>query len=190
MNKNMIHSQPAESWTTPAPVAKKTFNPEEIFHRIEQVRQGFEPEPGFLEQLFSPSQRRKALAISEAQISAIQARKHLIDGLGECIKTYIDAHRGDLKIRGDAFILETFARLLRELTVIVEQAYVNFYEVYSTSAAKIDSIPRLTDQMKQEVKTEAWHRAVQGVAASKARFDTALDELSTQVESVIREIGA
>lgn len=166
------------------------FSPDEIFRRIDQVRQSFEPEPGLLAQLISPSERRYAEALGNAKTAAIRARQELIEGLGNCIATYIQVHRGDLKVRGDAFVLATFAKLTRSLTAIIEESYLGFFETYSASVTKIDGLSNLTAEMKRQLKEEAWQRALDGMRAARSRVERLLDEFGEQVERVLGEIGS
>ena len=190
MNDTHDHISVRDANRLPTPAAQSQFSPDEIFRRIDLVRQSFEPEPGLLAQLLSPSERKHAAALADAKVAAVHARQELIEGLAGCIKTYVDAHRGDLKVRGDAFVLETFAKLTRGLTAIVEQAYLNFLEVYSSSVNRIDLMSNLTEDMKREQKEQAYRRAQDGMRTSQARFERALDELGEQVERVLREIGS
>jgi hypothetical protein len=166
------------------------FDPDEIFRRVDQLRQNFGPEPSLMEQILSPSARRHAEAINAAVISAVRARQTLIDGLADCVRTYIEVHRGDLKIRGASFVLETCARQTRGLSVLLEEMYVGHLETYSAIVARIDALSNLTPEMKEDQKQRAYRRAEEGMDASKARFDGALDELSAQVQGVMREIAA
>lgn len=189
----MIDKNPPNAITRrPAMLPGETgkFDPDEIFRRVDQLRQNFGPEPSLMEQILSPSARRHAEAINAAVISAVRARQTLIDGLADCVRTYIEVHRGDLKIRGAAWVLETCAKQTRGLNVTLEEAYVGFLETYSSMVARIDAIPNLTPEMREDQKQRAYRRAEEGMDASKARFDAALDVLSAQVEGVMREIAA
>src|SRR5262245_6253362 len=125
-------NQPARTDQQP-----KKFDPDEIFQRIDQIRQSFEPEPGLLAQLISPSERGHAAAMATAKVSAVRARQALSDGLAECIRTYVSVHRADLQVRGDAFVLDTFAHLVRSLNVIIEDAYMGFLETFSDVVTRI-----------------------------------------------------
>lgn len=187
MNDSLLNNETAQS-VSATPRSSK-FSPEEIFRRIDEVRRGLDTEPSLLEQFLSPNARKRAAALQEAAISAAKARQKLIDGLGDCIKTYIDAHRGDLKTRGGAFVLETFARLMKQLHVVAEDLYINYPETYSRSVSRIDALTNLDDSQREQQKKLAWERANRGEAASRQRLDAALDELGVQVERVVREIG-
>jgi hypothetical protein len=166
------------------------FDPDEIFRRIDQLRHNFGPEPGLLEQILSPGARRVAAAIHDAAASAVNSRRVMIDAMSECIKTYVDVHRGDLKIRGAAYVLETCARQSKALHVILEDAYISNLENYSHTVARIDSIPNLTPQQKEDQKQRAYRRAEDNMAAGQEQFNDALNVLVSELQSIMREIGA
>ncbi len=186
----MTAMNPSTAISRRAPGEPTRFDPDEIFRRIDALRQSFGPEPSLLEQLLSSSARRHGEAVHSAAISAVKARQVMIDGLAGCIRTFVEVHAGDLKVRGASFVLETFARQSRGLNVIVEETLVGFLETFSSMVARIEAIPNLTEAQKADQIERAYRRAEEGMSASKDRFNTALDELAGQVQSVIREIGA
>jgi hypothetical protein len=168
------------------------ITPEEIFRRIDDVRGslGDDLQPGVLARIFLRPERERARAINEAKTSAVRARKELIDGLGDAIKTYIDIHKGDLKIRGAGFVIATFAEMLHSLNRIMESSYVGFLETYSSALDRIQRIPNLTEEQQKAQISAAYRRAETAIEDSQRTFASTLEALRIQVVSVVEEIGA
>lgn len=166
-----------------------TFAPDEIFRRIDSIRQSFGPEPSFVEQLISRGARQEAAALHEANAAAVKAKTEMINGLGECIAVYIDAHKGDLTVRAHSFILHTFTGLYRSLTAVIEDTHVAFLDNYSRSVDRIQGVPHLTEEMQREHIERSYKRAMAGMDDSETRFGELLDQLSDEVRRVMKEIG-
>ncbi|MBY0494552.1 MAG: hypothetical protein K2Y23_10070 [Cyanobacteria bacterium] len=154
------------------------------------MRQSFRPEPSLIEQLISREARSEAAALHEVNAAAIRAKTKMIDGLAECIATYVSAHRGDLTVRAHSFILHTFTGLYRGLTAVIEQTHVGLLDNYSRSALRIENIPGLTDEMRRDHSRRAYDRALRAMDASEQRFEELLDQVSAEVRRVIEEIGS
>lgn len=166
----------------------KKFTPDEIFQKIDQLRSGFEPAPSVLEQLLSAGKRDYARAIEEAKISAIKARKDLINELGRCVRLYATAHAGDLKVRGSGFVTETFARMMLHLESVNDEVISGFYDLYKKFVADI-----ITKDLPPEIEKEAISDAVDRLRTrskrSKESMGIILDNLRNEIERFNQEIG-
>lgn len=166
------------------------FTPDELLAKIDAVKKvGFGPEPSFFEVLLSPGCRDLKKSIEEAKMSAIRARKELIDGLGGCISIYIDTHRADLKVRGSGFVSKTFVELTCKLNDIVETSITNFYEIYSRQYDDLERIKNLSEPVRQELRAKALERAHRIADLSQSAFFDILEALKMQVIKLSEEIG-
>lgn len=166
------------------------FDLEEVLGRIDHIRQtGFGPEPTFIEGLISSGARDRRQAIEEARISAIKARKDLIDSLSSAIAVYVDTHKADLKVRGAAFVLATFEQLTRDLNSINESVITNYLQVYAQAVDDIEKIPHLTDDMRKQALENAYRRSQTRAARTEQSFYEVLDNLAEQVKKLSNEIG-
>jgi hypothetical protein len=166
----------------------KKFTPDEIFEKIDQLRSGFEPAPSFIEQLLSAGTRDYARAIEEAKISAIKARKDLIDGLRECIRIYVDAHAGDLKVRAIDFVTETFDKIMLHLASVNDKVISGYYDVFLEF---VDDIKKknLPLDMQQTAIESAEKRLKMRVDKSVVSIMKILDNLTEEVIRFSHEIG-
>src|SRR5262245_40895604 len=169
---------------------KLQISPEEIFSKIDELQQGFQPEPGLLRRLMSPTARDEQAAIAEARVSAICARKDLIDGLRSCIMIYIDAHAADLRVRRSTFVAQTMAVQIDLLEELVERLYAHRFEVCSEHCRRLDQIPGLTAEQLAELKRKAYQRAEDSVDQSAERIRRVLDDIREQVSRIVAEIAA
>lgn len=176
------HIQPAAT----QPLQK--FTPDEIFQKIDQLRSGFEAPPTLVEQFLSAGKRDYARAIEEAKISAIKTRKALIDGLGTCVKIYVDAHAGDLKVRAIEFVTETFDRIMLHLEGVSDEVISGYYDLYL----------KFTDEIKRknlphDIEDEALKRAIARLRTRERRNDESigkiLDNLTNEVIRFSQEVG-
>jgi len=176
--------------SVPAASDATKWTPEEIFQRIEEVRKSFDPEPTLFEQIISPGARAQAAAIRQAMVSAVHARRDVIEGLRRCIKTFIDAHHGDLKVRGAAFVTETLVTQFNSLHRVMEDSHVHLFHVYSEQCEKYDGIPNLSEGDKARLKDEARSRAWGTMKSNEERFSRILDDIREQVSRAVVEIGS
>ena len=167
------------------------INPDDIFKRIDKVREGMarELEPSFLSQLVSSDKRRQARVIAEAKESAIRARRELIDGLAGAIKVYVDAHVGDLRVRAHAHVTATFTEMLQSLARAMEATHVSFLDAFSVSVDRIAVIPNLTEEQRASQVRLAWDRVERAQRRGEETFEQILDALREQVVQIVSEIG-
>lgn len=166
------------------------FSLDEVMDKIEEVRGvDFGPAPTGIERLIFPEARERAKKIEEMKTSSIRARKELIDGLIGCINAYVDTHKADLKVRGSAFVSETFIRLEGSLYAINEEIITSFYNTFAKAAGEYEQIPYLTDEMREELIKKVYERANQRAEMSQTAFNTILDNIAEQVKKLSREIG-
>ena len=174
-----------------SPTMPPKMDPAAIFKKIDEVREGMrhELEPSLLSRLFSADKRRQAHIIAEAKSSAINARKEIIDGLAGTIGVYVDVHLADLKLRGEAHVMATFAELLKSLHRIDEATIVSFMETYSVSVDRIRAIPNLPDEQREDQVDRAMARALRAQDRGDDSFEAVLDALKSQVVRLAEEIG-
>lgn len=166
------------------------FTVDELLSKIDAVKkEGFGPEPSFLETLLHPSSRDLKKSIEDAKASSIRARKELIDGLGGCISIYIDTHRADLKVRGAGFVTKTFVDLTGKLNGIVESSITNFYETYSRQYDDLERIKNISEPIREELRKKALERAHRITDLSQSAFFDILEALKNQVIKLSEEIG-
>ncbi len=165
------------------------FTPEEIFDRINKIRDTFPEEPTILEQWFSAGKRDLARQISKAQSEALSARRELIKGLTTCISVYIDAHRADLKVRSSGYITATFTKLTGSLYDVNEQVLAGFLDSYSIFAERIEGNPKLNDEQKKELIKDSYRRAVSRINIQETSFNQILEQIRIEVNRMITEMG-
>lgn len=165
--------------------------PNEVFEMIDKVmiKINDEPAPGLLERIINKPARERAAEIERAKTSAISTRKELIDGLHNVIKTYVDTHEGDLRVRGIAFILTTFSELRDNLHKVVQHSIVTHFEIYSDVVDRIKAIKNLTDEQKSELIKRAIQRATESEDVTNKNAKDILKQFFTQVKSITAEIG-
>ena len=175
-----------------SPTMPPKMDPAVIFKKIDEVREGMrhELEPSLLEKIFSADKRQQAHIIAEAKSSAIKARKELIDGLAGTIQVYVDVHLADLKLRGEAHVMATFAELLKSLNRVNEATIVSFVDTYSVTVDRIRAIPNLTDEHRENQIARARARADRAQDRGEESFDAVLDKLTAQVIRLAEEIGS
>lgn len=185
LNDITTKQQPVPSAAT-QPLQK--FTPDEIFQQIDKLRSGFEPAPTLVEQLLSAGKRDYARAIEDAKISAIKARKDLINGLGTCVKIYVDAHAGDLKVRAVEFVTETFDRIMLHLESVSDEVIAAYYDLYMDF---VDEIKRkkLPPDIEDEALKSAFVRLQTRQSRSDASIGKILDNLTNEVIRFSQEVG-
>ena len=166
----------------------KKFTPDEIFEKIDQLRSGFEPAPALLDQFLSAGKRDYARAIEEAKISAIKTRKALIDGLGTCVKIYVDAHAGDLKVRAVEFVTETFDRITLHLESVSDEVISGYYDLYMKF---VDEIKR--KKLPHELEEEALKSAIARLRTREKRSSESIgkifNNLTNEIIRFSQEVG-
>lgn len=167
----------------------KKFSPDEIFEKIDQLRSGFEPAPALLEQFLSAGKRDYARAIEEAKISALRSRKDLIDGLGKCIKIYVDAHAGDLKVRAVDFVTETFDRIALHLASVNDKVISGYYDLFLEFVEDIQRKKNLPRDLQVAAIEGAKIRLKMRENRSVESIMKILDNLTQEVIRFSNEIG-
>ena len=166
----------------------KKFTPDEKFQKIDQLRSGFESAPSLLEQFLSAGKRDYARAIEDAKISAIKARKDLIDGLGKCVKVYVDAHAGDLKVRAIDFVTETFDKIMLHLASVNDKVISGYYDVFLEFVEDIKK-KNLPQDMQLAAIESAKNRLKMREDKSAESIVKILDNLTQEVIKFSSEIG-
>jgi hypothetical protein len=176
---------------SPSPLPDKV-DANDIFSRIDRVREGIKNdlEPSFLAQLFSANKRQQAAALNEVKVNSIRARAILIEGLSQTIATFVDIHGGDLKVRGKAHVLATFAEMTKNLDRVIGSTYTAFIDTYATAVERIEAMPKLTEAQRQQQIAAAWERALRAQQRGEETFNAVLDSLRDQVVQIVEEIGA
>ena len=180
--------------TTNVPIKKPLgdvakFTPEEIFERIEQLRESLPAEPTVLEQWFSAGKRDLAKQISQTQVETLAARRELIRGLTTCVSVYVDAHRSDLRVRSSGYITATFVKLTGSLYEVNEQVMISFLDSYSSFVQQIDGNSNLDESQKRDLIANAYRRAIARINTQESSFNDILDQIRTEVNRMIAELG-
>ena len=182
------------STATNTPVKKpigevQKFTPEEIFEKIEQLRETFPAEPTILEQWLSAGKRDLAKQITQAQVETLTARRELIKGLTSAISIYVDAHKADLRVRSSGYITATFVRLTGSLYDVNEQVMVSFMDSYSGFARQITGNIDLDASQKEDLIQNAYRRALSRINIQEESFNEILEQIRVEVNRMIAELG-
>lgn len=165
-----------------------SINPEDIFKRIDQIRDSIkEPPPNLLKRMIIPGARELADEITRVKQEAIAARRKLIDALSSSIDLYVDAHKDELKIRSTIFVVTTFSELRTELFRANESSIISFFETYGSLVDRINALDDLTEQEKRDLIESAYKRAQEETAGSERTYLSILDLISEQVRSMVSE---
>ena len=171
-------------------IMPEKITPDEIFRRMDLVKKSVdEPPSGFLTQLINAPARERAAEIEKIKLAELTAKRKLIDGLSDSIQLYVDAHKGDLKVRTETFVSTTFAQLRGDLYRVSDSMVGTFYETYSDGYDRINKIPNLTEQEKKDIIHRSYERAVQAEKHAEATFISIVDEMAEQLRRFIREVG-
>jgi hypothetical protein len=125
-----------------------------ILKQLDDIKSGIRNPPNAIAGIFSGNAREVRSALKDAEISAINVRKGMVDGLRRSVEIYVERHVAELGAAAQQELNRIFSQQQKEVMALDGQIFNAIFQRLTIQQASIESMVGLKeDQQKYALET-------------------------------------